>query len=225
MKKISLIIFYLLLVYSISLKGQSIPQFMFATAGGTFIGQGDLKVLGNGKTLNIFFTYDSMGVDRFSNEADFLARVKNKLKDEADETDLWLNEWKNNKTLLFEPAFLEGFNKVLNKYGVNAKQNIADAQYTIQVSTTFIHTGWTLSKDDEFWLGSFIANNESEVQLKLLIFEGINKDKIVAKFNATGFFGGERDYSETSGARIASAYTKAGKEIGKFLYKRVYKGK
>ncbi len=229
MKKFFSIYLFLFIfhLHTVKLNAQTQPQFMFATGGGTFTGIGDLKVLKDDRILSIAFTYDSMGIDKYSKESDFLEKVAKKFIKDSVGYKKWIEEWNSNKHNFFEPEFIQALNNELNNFGVNAILKTVDAKLTVLVSTTWIHIGWSSSLDvgTAGIIGSSIANNESEVQLKLFIYEGDNQNKRIAEFSATGFFGSEKDFSTTSGKRIASAYAKAGKEIGKFLCKRVYKKK
>ncbi len=176
--------------------------------------KGDLSFLKSVKLLNVEFNYDKMTVGQLPSEGEYTAKkVKETNDKEAGKGDQWLTEWNDNKTIKFEPAFITSFNKALKKYGVTLGKKETSAKYTLNVSTTFMEIGFT---------GWSYAKKNSELHLLLTFYEGNNHDKEIAVVKLVDVPGTAGDYSYTSGVRIASAYTQAGKSFGKYLVK-VYK--
>ncbi|MCX6245866.1 MAG: hypothetical protein NTU98_14315 [Bacteroidetes bacterium] len=179
--------------------------------------KGDLSILKSEKLLNAEFTYDQMAIGQLPNEAEYTAKkVKEHNDKEPGKGNQWLTEWNDNKPIKFEPAFITSFNKYTKKYGVVIGKKETSAKYTVKVSTIFLEIGFT---------GWSYANKPSEINLLFTFYEGNNPEKEIAVVRINGVKSTAGDYSYTSGVRIASAYTEAGKAFGKYMAKTVYSKK
>ena len=79
------------------------------------------------------------------------------------------------------------------------------------VKTTFTEPGWN----------AFVMKKPAEVNLEIRIVESGNPDKSLSKMTVTKALGQTYGYGDLdTGTRIAEAYAKAGKELGKYLYKK-----
>lgn len=176
--------------------------------------KGDIKVLKGQKMVAVKFTYEKMGVGKFKNEKDYLdKKVAEYNKKEAGRGDEWRKSWEGDRTNRFQPQFLKLINKYTEKQGASFEEDVDDAKYTMIVNTDFTEPGFNVVVMQRF----------AEIRTTVTIVETANPDKVVAVLSAAGvgrtFGNGDLD----TGVRIAEAYAKTGKELGKYLSKKALK--
>ena len=201
--KSSFLFLFIIICIAMNLKGQDIR-----------LQSGDLQPLKQEKKINLIYSFDKMAIGELKSEAEYIARkIKEHNDQEPGKGDKWVIEWHDNKTLLFERSFELSLNTCLKKYDVVAEQNEQSAKYTIRINTIFLEPGWS---------GWAVAHKNSEILLEITIYKTQDKEKTIGKISLHSY-GKAGDYSSTSGIRISSAYESAGKILGKYLCKSVYK--
>ncbi len=201
--KSSFLFLFIFICISMNLKGQEIR-----------LRSGDLQPLKKEKKINLSYSFDKLVIGELKSEAEYIAKkIKEHNDAEPGKGDKWLSEWHDNKVLLFERSFELSLNKMLKKHGVLAEKNGQSAKYTMNINTIFIEPGWS---------GWAFAHKNSEIDLEVTIYATQDKEKTIGKISIHSL-GAADDHSSTSGIRISSAYAAAGKILGKYFHKHVYK--
>lgn len=170
---------------------------------------GKLNGIKSGSKINAEFTYDNMGVGKFKDEADYVAKKRAEYnKKEDGRGDRWADAWVADRQNRFEPAF----NNLFSKYaGLNAG-DYPDAEYTLIFNTNFTEPGFNVG----VWRSNAYINGTAK------IVETNNRDKIVAEFTLNKMPGRDvSGYDFDTGERIEEAYSKAGKELGQLMKKKM----
>lgn len=163
--------------------------------------EGSLDAVKGIKEYNLEFTYDNLAVGKYKDEAEYIAKKKEEYnKKEAGKGDKWAESWVADRAARFEPKFTELFGEY-SKATISAK-----AKHTLIFHTSFIEPGFNVG----------VMRKNAEINGEVTIVETADKSKVLAKITITkspgAQFGG---YDFDTGVRIAEAYAKAGKEIGK----------
>ena len=202
------IVTIILALLTINMFGQGASDFEYM--------HGDLSFLKNEKIINVEFSWDSMAVGEFNTEAEYIAKkVAEHNAASPGKGDAWLKEWESNKTMFFEPAFVEGLNDKFKKTKqLQFEQNNKEANYTMFVHTTFIESG--NKGDPVMGFGSVVAEIIMEVQF--LNRRDNNAVAVDLKIHAAEVV---LDYSYTSQSTLHRSYLQTGKRFSKYLIKEV----
>ena len=172
--------------------------------------EGDLSGLKGTKEFNIRYDYSSMTVTtKKKPEAEFIAEKKEDYnKKEAGKEDKWAESWVADREKRYAVQFKEEFEK---QSDMKISEN-PDAKYTLIFHTTHTETGYNIG----------ISRRNAYIDGELLVVETANPDKVIARISiddaAGQTFGG---YDFDTGVRLQESYAKAGKELGKFLRKKL----
>ncbi len=172
--------------------------------------EGNLDALKGVKKLNIRYDYSAMTcTTKDIPEADFVANKKEEYnKKEAGKGDRWAESWVADREKRFAPHFKQMFEKqsdILLSEGESEK-------YTLIFKTTHTETGFNIG----------IKRRDAFIDGEALVVEAANPDKVLAKIsidNVPGRTGGGYDFD--AGERLAEAYEKAGKSLGKYFSKQI----
>ncbi len=165
--------------------------------------EGDMAVLKAETTISIEFTYDNMSVGKFDKEADYIEKKKDEYNaKEAGRGDKWEKSWVADRKMVFEPKFIDLFEKFTN---MAVKPG---AKYTMIFHTTTTEPGYNI----------YLVRKNAEIDAEVTIVETANRSKVIAVIdvkNAPGRTFSGNDYA--TGDRIAECYAVAGKKLGKFI--------
>jgi hypothetical protein len=170
---------------------------------------GNLGKIKAGSKMNTEFTYDNMGVGKFKTEEEYVNKKKEEYNNkEAGRGDRWANAWVADRKNRFEPAFITLFSKHVD---LNAG-NYPEAEYTLIFNTSFTEPGFNVG----VWRSNaYISGTAKIVETK-------NRDKVVAEFTVNKMPGRDvSGYDFDTGERIEEAYSKAGKELGQLMKKKM----
>ena len=174
--------------------------------------KGDMKFMKEVKALDLEFTYDNMSVGKYDAEEEYLSeRVAKRNEDEPGKGDEWRENWVNDRAERFEPKFEELINDYLNKEGIKAGREMGDAPYKAVIHTTHTEPGFNVGvvrKSAHINVEVMFINKESGETVATMDF------KKVPGRDAMG-------YDFDTGYRLQEAYAKLGKEIGKYIVKKV----
>ena len=170
---------------------------------------GKLPSMKKGSKLNTEFTYDNMGVGKFKDEKDYIAKKKEDYnKKEAGKGDRWAEGWVADRKNRFEPSFNDLFGKQTD---INAGA-YPDAEYTLIINTDFTEPGFNVG----------VMRSNAYINGKAKLVETKNRDKVLAEFTFRKMpgrdFGG---YDFDTGERIEESYAKTGKDMGKLFAKKM----
>ncbi len=167
--------------------------------------EGKLDVMQSEEKLNLEYDYSEMGVGKFKNEEEYLAKKKEDYdKKEPGRGDQWESSWKADRKNRFQPQFEELFTK---HSGLTAG-NIPSAKYTLIFKTTYTEPGYNV----------YVTRKNAEIDGEALLVETADHSKVIARMsvlNCPGRTFGGNDYD--TGERIQEAYAVAGKGLGKFF--------
>lgn len=161
-------------------------------------------------TINVEFDYSDMSVGKFDKEEDYInEKVKEYNKDEPGRGDSWRDSWIGSRERVYQPKFMELFNKGLAKPGMTGVEG-GDAKYTLIVHTIFTEPGFNVG----------VASRPAGVSFEYIFVESDARDKVVAKFRQEKVPGAQAmgmDFDTST--RISEAYAKAGKMLAAAMAK------
>lgn len=171
---------------------------------------GNLKALKGQKEFNIVYEYDDMQVGKFDSEEAYIEERVTKLNDkEAGSGDKWKEGWFADREGRYHPKFEELLNVNLDK--ASASANNAGAKYTIVLKTVFTEPGFNVG----------VARKNASINVVIHFVES-GTDNIIGVMTMDKIPGrGGMGYDFDTGFRIQEAYAKCGKELGKYLSKKV----
>ena len=161
--------------------------------------EGDAKALKNISSMSVEYVYAPMGVGKFDDEADYLAKkVKEYNEKESGKGTTWKKSWIGDRTKRYEPTFEELFNK-------HAQTQIAGkGEYKMVMHTTFTEPGYN------------VVVHRKNAMIDAIFTITNASGAVVAKIEMTKSPGrtfGGNDYD--TGLRIEEAYAMAGKALAK----------
>ncbi len=163
-------------------------------------------------TINVEFDYSDMGVGKFDKEEDYVkSKVEEYNKEEAGRGDKWKESCIGARERVYQPKFMELFNKGLTKSGMTGVEG-GEAKYTLIVHTIFTEPGFNVG----------VASRPAGVSFEYIFVESDNREKVVAKFRQENIPGAQAmgmDFDTST--RISEAYAKAGKMLAAAIAKAV----
>ncbi len=181
-----------------------------ASAMKTKLKSGNLSTLKGTTEFNVRYDYSKMTVT--TKNVDEAAFIKEKTADlnekEAGRGDKWAKSWVADRNGRFAAQFQEEFEKQSDMKLVSNPS----AKYTMIVHTTHTETGYNIG----------ISRRNAYIDGEITIVETANPSNVIATImvdNSPGrdVFG----YDFDTGARLAEAYAKMGKEVGKLISKKM----
>lgn len=164
---------------------------------------GSLDVLKNEKSINVEFTYDNMSVGKYDKESEYIEKKTAEYNSkEAGKGDRWAKSWITDRKMLFEPKFLDLFEKT------SGMTNKPDAKYTLIFHTTSTEPGFYI----------YVTKKNAEIDAEVTIVETADRSKKIAVIslkNAPGRTFSGNDWA--TGDRIAESYAISGKKLGKYI--------
>ncbi|MEP2772124.1 MAG: hypothetical protein ABJH05_08240 [Fulvivirga sp.] len=174
--------------------------------------KGDMKFMKEVKTLDLEFTYDNMSVGKYDKEDEYLSeRVAKRNEDEPGKGDEWREAWVNDREERFEPQFEELVNKYLSDEGIKAERGLSDAEYKAVIHTVHTEPGFNVG----------VVRRPAHINVEVMFINKASGETMatmtVDKVPGRDAMG----YDFDTGYRIQEAYAKLGKEIGKYIVKKV----
>ena len=172
---------------------------------------GKIDFLKNEKALTVKFTYNNMRVGSMT-EADYVAKKMNESNSkEVGNGEVWHKMWIGDRSARFEPNFIELFNKYISeKGGVELTENDGNT-YVMTVNTNFTEPGFNVG----------VARRNASVSLVASIVDAQTNNVVaviaIDNSSANSFMGTDFDVAY----RIQESYAKAGRELAKFLIKKL----
>jgi len=177
--------------------------------------EGDWKNLKDITKYNLTFDYSDLEIPKYDNEEEFL-KDKMAKRDEKNpgSGEKFKKSWFADRADRYEPKFIESFNKRWKDNEVQVGKDWAEADYTINVHTTFMYAGYNVG----------VVRQNSKVDALLTVYKNDAPDAILfqvkyTKAEGAGAFGNDYD----SGYRISEAYAKLSKTFAAHLRKKARK--
>lgn len=172
--------------------------------------EGKLDALKGVKKMNVQYDYSGMTcTTKNIPEDEFVSNKKAEYnKKEAGKGDKWAESWVADREKRFHVHFKEMFEKQSDlQIG-----DMPDEKYTLIFKTTHVETGYNIG----------ISRRDAFIDGEAIVVETANPEKVVARIsidNVPGRTGGGYDFD--TGERLAEAYEKAGKSLGKYIGKEI----
>ncbi|MET2985376.1 hypothetical protein [Aureibaculum conchae] len=174
------------------------------------IAEGGIDNLIGVSEYNIEFDYSNITIANFDSEEEYLKdKMAIREAKEIGSGEKFKKDWFAFRDSLFEPKFIETFNKFFTgKVKIKVGKN-KDAKYTILVNTVFVYSGYNVGLWPE----------ESKLKATIYIYETGNPDKIEFR-SKENYARGRATY--LLGDRIANAYGLLGRRLAAFLRKKMF---
>ncbi|MDH6313869.1 hypothetical protein M2137_002660 [Parabacteroides sp. PFB2-10] len=173
------------------------------------LSSGSLPPFQEERMVEFAYTYDNMSVGKMT-EADYIdKKVGDYNEKEAGRGDAWLEAWIGDRQERFEPKFEELFSKHMEKYDFFIDPQ--EAKYLIIINTDFTEPGFNVG----------VARKNASINLTCRIIDKATQEEIgvikIRNSSANDFWGTDFEV----GYRIQECYAKAGRELAKFLVKKL----
>jgi hypothetical protein len=196
----SVLIVFSLVFYAMSADAQKMKM----TTGS------DLSFLKGQTQIMVKYSYDNITVGKLSESA-YLEKRSGELEaDEAGRGEKWKKSWVSDRENRFEPKFEELINKVLEKKGVVIGGQYTDAEYVIEVQTS-----WT---DPGYYVG--ISSRPAFISGKIIFTKAGDSSKELAVIEFVKAPGNSMMATWDTGERIKESYAKLAKTLGGFMIKK-----
>lgn len=176
------------------------------------IQSGNPKYFKIAKNYHIQFEYSNLIVGGYADEQSYIDYMKEDAElRKKGSSDNWIRKWYSDRTDVFQPKFLELFNKYAgNKIILDTV--FTYQQYVLKLHTQFIEIGFNRNfKKSPTYINVIVSISE---------VNGSGKPLIISMENVLG----EEVFSSYSAdfRRIEEAYAKCGKELAKYMRKVIY---
>lgn len=169
-----------------------------------------LKDLAGVTAYNVVFDYKNLKVDHFETEEAFLKDKMDKRKEDGRDESFRIS-WFADRENKYEPRFLEAFQKQLKKTAVAGKEN-EKATHEILIKTDKIIPGYNVG----------VVKKPAYINVTVTIYAKNNPEQPLYKVKMDNLIGFSNFYGDyNSGDRIALAYERLGKELGKKIRKAI----
>ena len=179
---------------------------------------GSLDFLKQQSVVNVAFSYDSVRVGRINHksvaEQEYIDKKINNLDQKSPGSgQAWSQEWTGNRTLKFQPKFLQ----LLNKQFEGQKTALdfgmhPEAPYTMLLNTTYLEGGYNVG----------ISARPALLSADVTFFETKNPAQTLAAISLVNLQGMDvMGYAYDAGWRMQESYAKAGKRLGALIRKKV----
>lgn len=163
---------------------------------------GSLDALKGQKTFLVKYDYSNMAVGKYEKESEYV-ELKTKEGNDAvpGKGDAWKKEWYEKRTQSYEPMFEELFNKGGEKNGLSISKNAENAEYIMDVHTTFTDVGYFIG----------VSSKPSYISAEISFIKAATGEKVAVIFaeKCPGVGG------------IHQAYAKLGKSLAPYLEKKL----
>jgi hypothetical protein len=132
-------------------------------------------------------------------------------KSETGKGDKWKVAWKDDRASRYEPKFETLFNEYASKKGLTGKRNVTDAQFEMNIHTTFTEPGFNIG----------ITRKPAYIDL-VITFKNKSSGEEVAVMEVNNCPGRDAfGYDFDTGYRLEEAYAKLGKSLAGYILKQL----
>jgi len=172
--------------------------------------KGKIDFLKDEKEVTVKFTYENMKVGSMTEEA-YIAKKKKEAEEKTPGGgESWLQAWNQDRSNRFEPKFIGLFNDQMTAKGGFTIDTKTGGKYVMTVNTYFTEPGFNVG----------VARRNAAVGVRATFTDntgGVVAVISVDNSSANSFMGTDFDVAY----RIQESYAKAGRELAKFLIKKV----
>ncbi|MFT3910937.1 MAG: hypothetical protein QM737_16075 [Ferruginibacter sp.] len=170
--------------------------------------EGSLDKITSESEFNIEFTYDSLQIKKFANEAEYVAYITayyNKQYEGGG--DKQAERWISDRESKYKPKF----NLLFEKY--SKTQVSSKAKYTIIFHTTYMDMGPNPTGVNRS------SGRQVSIDGEVIIVETANRNNKIALLSVENEKGGTFESRYDPGTQIAQCYFNAGKDLGRLISK------
>ena len=174
---------------------------------------GNPKLFKEVKSYYLTFDYTGLSVGKYGDEQAYIEYMKDDAeKRKKGSSERWLKKWNDDRVIFYQPKFIELFDKNLSDRKAIADTVLTNQKHELNIHTTFIEPGFNKNGKRSPALIDVIAtiseiNNPNE---KLVIsMKGVPGHEVMGSYYPDHL-------------RIAEAYAKCGKELGKYMSRVIY---
>lgn len=154
--------------------------------------------------MEVRFTYENMQVNRLP-EADYIRQRQERAARGDEGAEGWLERWTNYKTELYEPQFIDRFNRFTEHHGILLDKDFDDSEFIMIVNTYFIDTG----------MFAGVRNKEAVIKATATFVRRDAPNNPIVVFDITKAHGAMP--APDKGIRIQMAFAQAGRLLSSQL--------
>lgn len=162
------------------------------------------------QVVNVEYDYSTMGVGEFPKEEDYLSKRAAELEaKEPGRGEKWRVAWVEDRSRRFQPKFELLLNEMMKDRRAAVRFGAYEqATYTLVLKTTQTEPGWNVG----------IMRHPAFIDAEAVFVETRNRQNQVAVVSIVRSPGADAwGFDFDTGTRLAEAYAKAGKELGKLI--------
>lgn len=163
---------------------------------------GKLENLKGIPEYNVTFDYSEIKIHGYDTEEAYLKDKMRKREHVSGKAEKFREDWFADRTKLYEPAFIEYFNKLFKKGEIKVAQN-ASVKYTMNIKTTWVYPGYNAGT----------AIEPSKISAIITVSETANPNNILVSLAFDKAIGLEHELGNGLGDRISWAYEKLAKNM------------
>jgi hypothetical protein len=163
---------------------------------------GEFKNLKGITEYNVIFDYSKIVVNGYETEAEYLEDKMKKREKVAGKAEKFKEEWYANRKNMYEPAFINYFNKSFKNGEIKVSENVS-AKYIMEITTTWVYPGYDAGT----------ATEPAKISAIVTIKETANPNNVLLSIVFDKSIGLKHDIGNTLGDRISWAYEKIAKSL------------
>jgi hypothetical protein len=163
---------------------------------------GDFKNLKDITEFNVTFDYSQITVHGYQTEAEYLEDKMKKRASKEGKAQQFHDEWFANRKNMYEPAFINYFNKSFKNGEIKVSENPV-ATYTMEIKTTWVYPGYDAGTDTE----------PAKISAVVTVRETANPTNVLLSVFFERSIGLSHQIGNSLGDRISWAYEKIAKNL------------
>ena len=152
--------------------------------------------------FNTTFDYSEIKIHGYQTEEEYLLDKMKKRENVAGKAEKFREDWFAYRTQLYEPAFINYFNKSFKKGKISAGV-LPEAKYTMNIKTLWVYPGYNAGT----------AIEPAKITALITVKETLNPDNVLVAILFEKSIGLEHELGNTLGDRISWAYEKLAKNL------------
>jgi len=210
MKKLDILLILLLLI-PIIVVSQSVKSVVEVPKQEIEILSGNPKYFKKASSYFIHFDYSDLKIGGYENEAAYIAYMREDAELRRKSADEWEQKWFDDRKTVFEPKFLELFNKYAGSKIKLDKKN-KEQKFVLKLHTQFIEIGFNRNfKESPTYINVIVTISDENSTEEPLV---ISMNYVIGKEAMSSYSADFR--------RVEEAYAKCGKELAKYMRKVIY---
>lgn len=172
--------------------------------------KGDLNFLKGTTEMNVIFKYDNLRLmkENYTEEEYIKSHKSNLNEKEKGLGEIWIHQWNNAKSQVWEPKFLLLLNKYSNKK-ITYQLNDSSAKYTMIVDVVWLYPGWD----------AFMMRQPAKVTTKIQIVDTNDMQNVLYEVESIDAPGNQFGSNFNNETRLGEGFAKTAKTLTKKINK------